>query len=107
MLILTLISSITAVHAALLNIQTSQPNRLTHTNDLYFVCLPIVCMVPVLMYRLHRPANLDGHNCLRQGNGAKILQVQTILGQKNVHANHFGAIKLGMKTKVVNAYTCL
>ena len=50
MLILSLILSITAVRVALCNIQTSQPNRLTHTNQLYVVWLPIVCMVPVLMH---------------------------------------------------------
>ena len=50
MLILSLILSITAVCVALCNIQTSQPNRLTHTNQLYVVWLPIVCMVPVLMH---------------------------------------------------------
>ena len=42
--------SITALHVALRNIQTGQPNRLTHTNQLYFVCLPIPCMVPVLLH---------------------------------------------------------
>ena len=45
--------SITAVHVALCNIQTSQPNRLTHTNQLYVVWLPIVCMVPVLMHWIY------------------------------------------------------
>ena len=35
-----------AAHMELCNIQTSQPN----TNQLHFVCSPIVCMVPVLMH---------------------------------------------------------
>ena len=43
----------TAVLVALWNIQTSQPNRSTHTNRLYAVWLPVVCMVPVLMHRIH------------------------------------------------------
>ena len=39
--------------------------------------------------QIPRPANLDGGNCLRQGNRAKKLRVQTILGQKDCTCKMF------------------
>ena len=47
-----MINYCTTVQVALRNIISSQPNRLIYTNHIYFVCLPIVCMVPVLMHWL-------------------------------------------------------